>query len=421
MPTLPKSGIAPDEVLAAMMDARGEDADWRRGRLWSLVYHGGAEHTGTLHRAYELFSAENGLSPKAFPSLARFEAEIIGMLAGLLGDAGARGSMTSCGSESIMLAVKAYRDHARVAKPRIWRPEMLVPSSAHPAFFKAAEYLDVVARPIPVGPDYRAVAGAMADAVNGDTILLVGSAPSFPQGVVDPIDELGRIALDRGVGLHVDACLGTFMLAFLDRIGRSAPRFDFRVPGVTSVSADLHKYGYAAKGASAVLYREPKLLRSQVFVYKDWPGGHFSSPGVTGTRPGGIIAAAYAALLTLGTDGYTRLAREAMELTGTLLRGIRGIPGLHVLGKPDMSVFAFAADGYDIYAVADALEKKGWHMDRQNNPNSLHMIVTPHHGQAVGAFLEDLRAATARARQRPPDESSRRAVLYGITDDAGTG
>jgi glutamate/tyrosine decarboxylase-like PLP-dependent enzyme len=419
-PRLPSSGIDADTLFARLDTARAHDADWRAGRIWSLVYYGGSDHTAFLHEVFRLYSSENGLSTQAFPSLGRFQAEVVSMLSGLLGgDARTAGAMTSGGTESILLAVKAYRDHARATG--VARPKMIVPASAHPAFMKAAQYFDVESVVIPVGADYRADVARTANAIDERTVLLVASAPCFPYGTVDPITSLAEIAAAHGIGLHVDACVGAFILPFLRDLGHRVPSFDFSVPGVTSLSADLHKYGYALKGASAVLYRSADLRRHQFFVDTAWLGGLFGSPGILGTRNGGIIAAAWAALMRLGEPGYRDLAQRTWALAERIKAGILALPGLRLIGAPDMTVFAFTSETHDIFDIADRLAARGWHVDRQNAPRSIHLVVTPHHEAAAAPFLADLAAAVAAAA--PPDaaRAGETAALYGVTSHSTSG
>ncbi len=417
---LPSAGIDADALFARLDEARVRDADWRAGRIWSLVYHAGSEHTAFLHEVFRRYSSENGLSTQAFPSLGRFQAEVVAMLATLLGgDGRTAGAMTSGGTESILLAVKAYRDQARAAGNA--RPKMVVPASAHPAFMKAAQYFDVEAVVVPVADDFRADLPRTAEAIDERTVLLVASAPCFPYGTVDPIGALGELAAARGIGLHVDACVGAFILPFLRDLGHRVPAFDFGVPGVTSMSADLHKYGYALKGASAVLYRTADLRRHQFFVDTAWLGGLFGSPGLLGTRNGGIIAAAWAALMRLGEAGYRDLAQRTWTLAERLKAGIRAIPGLRLVGEPDMTVFAFTSDTHDIFDVAQRLADRGWHVDRQNAPRSIHLVVTPHHEAAAGRFLADLAAAVAVAGPTDAARAAESAALYGVTSHSRSG
>ena len=397
---LPEKGIPKDQVLAAMRALRDKDVKWQDGRLFSLVYYAGEEITDVLKEAALLFFSENGLNPSVFPSLRQMEAEVVAMSADLLGgDEQTAGNMTSGGTESILLAVKAAREWARVHRPDIRQPEMVLPLTAHPAFEKAAHYFDV--RPVrtAIGPDFRADVEAARAAITPRTILMVGSAPAYPFGVVDPIADLAAIAQERGILFHVDACVGGFMLPFVRKLGHPVPDFDFRVPGVTSISADLHKYGYCVKGASVILYRDAALRRHQFFAYTDWPGGIYASPTMAGTRPAGPIAAAWAILHYLGEEGYMALAALVMDTVGRIRAGVEAIPGLRVLGQPHMSIMALASDTLNIYEVGDEMALRGWHLDRQQFPPSLHVTVMPVHAEVADAFLRDLAEATDAARR----------------------
>lgn len=411
-PRLSSQGSSHSEVLSRMREMRGEDARWQEGRTWSLVYNAGEDIRRLVAEAYTEFMSENGLSPLAFPSLRRFESEVLAVGAELFHGDTAVGTMTSGGTESILMAVKTARDFAR-AERGITEPEMVLPASVHPAFQKAAHYFGVKAVNVPLGPDFRADVEAMRAAVTARTVLVVGSAPAYPHGLVDPIAELAAMAREKGVLFHVDACLGGFLLPFAKKLGHEVPDFDFAVPGVTSLSADLHKYGYAAKGASLVLYRTPELRRHQFFTYADWCGGIYASPSMAGTRPGGAIAAAWAILQYLGEEGYLRLARTVLDTAKALREGLAATPGLKLLGDPKLSVFAFASDTLDVYALGDAMEARGWKLDRQMGPPALHLMVTPAHERVVEPFLADLRACAASlARGEPAPEGS--AAMYGM-------
>lgn len=408
----PQTGTPKAEILAAMQAARAQDARWHDGKTFSMVYHAGDEILDLLKEAYFLFFSENGLNPTAFPSLRRFEAEVVGMVASLLGgDAETCGNMTAGGTDSILAAVKTARDWARARNPANGAPEMVLPVTAHPAFDKAAHYFGVKAVHVPVRADFRADVAAMAAAINERTILLVGSAPSYPHGVVDPIPELARAAAARDLLCHVDACVGGFVLPFARRLGYPTPAFDFAVPGVTSISADLHKYGYAAKGASVILYRNPELRRRQFFVATGWPGGIYASPALAGTRPGGAIAAAWAILRFLGEDGYLRITETMMQTAARLRAGVNAIPGLKILSDPDMCVMAIGSAGADVYEIADEMSARGWYLDRQQFPPSLHLTVTYAHAATADAFLADL-AVAARKVGRP--SLGRRAERAGL-------
>lgn len=413
---IPEEGIPNENLLNEMEDIRKDDINWRDGKVWSLVYHASDEHTETLKKAYTMFFSKNALSPIAFPSLKKFETEVISMAVDLFnGDKRCCGSMTSGGTESILMAIKTYRDWAEEKFPGIKKPEMILPSSAHPAFDKGADYFKVKSVRVPVDSEtHRVDVKAMKNAITENSIFLVGSACDFPRGVVDPISELGVMAKDGGIGLHVDACLGGFMLPFVKKLGYEVPEFDFSVPGVTSISADVHKYGYGAKGASTILYRKERVWKHQFSVYTEWSGGIYISPSMRGTRPGGAIAAAWAALRHLGMNGYLNLAKIVMDASKKLIEGIDNINELYIIGKPVMSVFSFTSDKIDIYQLGDLMDKKGWHLDRIQFPNALHMMVNPHHAEIVDTFLKDLQEAVNEVINNPGKSSDGDAAIYGM-------
>ena len=393
---LAANGKSREEVLGAMKVMRERDAKWKDGRVFSLVYYAGDDVLELLHDAFFQFFSENALNPTAFPSLRRFETEVVSMVGELLGHPTVAGTLTSGGTESILMAVKTARDWAKKHRPQAKHPKMLLPMTIHPAFDKAAHYFGVEAIHVPVDANTRADVDATRAALKehgDDVILIVGSAPAYPHGMIDPIPELAQLAQDAGILCHVDSCVGGLLLPFVEKLGYPVPPFDFRVPGVTSMSADLHKYGYAAKGASTVLYRTRELRQFQFVVYPDWPGGLYGSPSMPGTRPGGPIAAAWAVMNYLGEAGYLRLAKTTMETAHALEAGVRATPGLYVFGKPDISVFAIGSDTVDIYAVGDKMDARGWFLDRQQRPPSLHMTVTPAHAPHVAAILADLRTS----------------------------
>ncbi len=386
----PEHGTDHDALLAEMRERKREDTDWRSGRTWSLVYEADDEDvTRVLEDAYHLYLHENALNPFAFPSLRRYEDEVVAWTADLLhAPEGAGGSMSSGGTESIFLAVQVTRDEAR-AERGLTRTAMVVPETAHPAFRKAAKYLDVELRLAPLRDDLRADVDAMASLVDADTALVVASAPCYPYGVVDPVEEIAALAAERGVACHVDACLGGFVLPFLERLGEDVPPWDLRVEGVSSISADVHKYGYAVKGASTIVHRSrARLMDHQLFLVDDWPGGIYGGFTTAGTRPAGPIAAAWAVLAHLGADGYTALTEVVRDTTRALREGVDALDGLHVLGDPDATTFAFGSQRHDISAVGDVMDDRGWHLDRQ--PDSLHLIVMPQHARVVEPFLADL-------------------------------
>lgn len=412
---LPKQGRPADEILREMESLRHRDAHWQKGRTFSLVYHDTFEHLQLLRDAYGMFLAENALNPMAFPSLRKMENDVVAVCADLLSSGeGVVGSMTSGGTESLFLAVKTYRDLFAAKQRDAATPEMILPTTAHPALLKSAHYLGVKPILVPPTADFTADVQAMAQAITPQTAMLVGSAPAYPHGVVDPIGPLAELAKKHNLPLHVDACVGGWLLPFVRKLGYEVPPFDFAVDGVTSMSADLHKYGFTAKGASVVLYKTPELRKKQFFVYSGWPGGLFGSATVLGTRPGGAIAAAWAGLQALGENGYLRIARTVMQTTQTFIEGINAIPQLYVLGRPTCGVLAFASRGPDLMAIADQMEERGWHMDRQQHPSAIHLTITPAHAPVSAEYLADLRASTDHVCAHPELSSQGVAAMYGM-------
>jgi glutamate/tyrosine decarboxylase-like PLP-dependent enzyme len=402
-------GLTREAVLARMRAEKSRDADWRSGRTFSLIYPAGPEVDAMLRDAAELYLYENALNPFRFPGLRALEDRVVEITAELLhapGESG--GSFNSGGTESILLAVLAARERAR-AERGVREPVLFAPRSAHPAFAKAAHYLGLQHLQIPLDVDYRADLRA-AEALlreHGDRIaLVVGSAPNYPFGVVDPIPELAELAATRGISFHTDACLGGFLLPFFEALGESVPAFDFRVPGVTTLSADVHKYGYCIKGASVLLHRRREdLLKYQLFLYDSWPGGTYGSFGVAGARSSAPIAAAYAVLHHLGRDGYLALAKRVHSNTQRVRAALTEVAGLRLLGDPAMSVLAFTAEGFDIFAVADRMDARGWHLDRQKNPDALHLMLSPEHDRVLDAFVADLRASAQEAARGARSDS----------------
>lgn len=394
---LPKQGIGRDALFEDMRKRKEQDADWHGGRTFSLIYPVSDEVDGILAEANELYMFENALNPFRFPSLRQMEVDVVSMTAGLLNAPdGADGCMTSGGTESILMAVKSARDRAR-AERGVTEPELLAPVTAHPAFAKAAKYLGLSHRRIPIGADLRADVKAAESMIGEQTAMVMGSAPNYPFGTVDPIPELAGLAAERGISFHTDSCLGSFLLPFLERLGHPVPPFDFRVPGVTTMSADVHKYGYCTKGASVVLHRDGSHLKQyQLFMYSDWPGGLYGSFSMAGARPAAPIAAAWAIMRYLGEEGYLRLAADLLATTEKIRSAIDATDGLRVIGEPVMSVFSFTADGLDIGAIGDVMDDRGWNLDRQTPPDALHMMLSPKHGSVADRFIEDLREAVER-------------------------
>ncbi len=412
----PTAGTPADEVLDRMAALRVDDNDWRAGRTFSLVYTAGPEVHELLERAHTMYLAENALNTSVFPSLKHMQADVTGAVADLFhGDGSAGGFMTSGGTESILMAVKAAREWGR-AERGITEPEIVLATSAHAAFAKASHYFGVESVRTEVTDDYRVDVAAMAEAITPNTVLVVGSAPQYPQGVVDDIPAIAALAEEHGILCHVDACMGGFLLPFLERLGRFDKPWDFRVPGVTSISADLHKYGYAAKGASTITYRTKSLRARQTFLFDGWLGGTYGSPTMAGTKPAGPIAAAWAVLNHLGVDGYVRLVEASHDAARTLTEGVRSTEGLALRGEPETTLVAFGAaegSGIDIFSVADQLSLNGWYADRQTPPDSLHCTVNAVHGPVVEEFVADIKAAVAEVGSVTAAD---RSTTYGTLD-----
>ncbi|HSR31848.1 MAG TPA: aminotransferase class V-fold PLP-dependent enzyme [Anaerolineae bacterium] len=419
---LPATGLSRDQVVALMEALRAREQDrWQDGYVSGAVYHGDEAHIDFLNRVYALNSQSNPLHADLWPSTTKFEAEIVAMTARMLGaepegsdsDGEICGTVSSGGTESILLAMKAYRDLARDRKG-VRRAEIVAPVTAHAAFEKAARYFDMKLVEVPVDDGYRADVEAVGRAVSRDTAVIVGSAPSFPHGIVDPIEELSELARERGIGFHTDACLGGFVLPWARKLGYPVPAFDFSLPGVTSISADTHKYGYAAKGTSVILYRGRELRHYQYYTTGDWTGGLYVSPTFAGSRPGALSATCWAALVSMGESGYTEATRRILEAADRIKEGIHSIPELRLLGDPLFNI-AFASDALDIYQVMEVMAGKQWNLNGLFNPPAVHLCVTLRHTQpgVVERFLADLHSAVETVEQSP-DLAGNLAPVYGM-------
>jgi glutamate/tyrosine decarboxylase-like PLP-dependent enzyme len=421
---LPAQGQDRGQILAELEKFRQlEESRWKDGFASGSVYNGDDQHIEFVTRAYALQSQVNPLHPDLWPSAAKFEAEIVSMTAHMLGagstgaafgsEEGICGSVTSGGSESILLAMKTYRDYAR-EKRGTSAAEIVLPISAHAAFHKAAQYFNLQPRMVPLDADYRADVSAVAAAINENTVAVVASAINFPYGTIDPIDQMGAIARERGVGLHVDACLGGYFLPWAEKLGQPVPPFDFRVPGVTSISCDTHKYGYAPKGTSVVLYRGQELRRFQYFTIADWPGGLYYSPTFSGSRPGGLSAACWAALMSMGESGYLAATKKILDAVGIMRRGIEGIAELRILGQP-LGPFAIASDTLDMYQVLDQMSARHWALTGLMKPAAIHVSPTLRQAQAgvPERFVSDLAESVAFVRDTPNPEAGM-APIYGL-------
>lgn len=411
---LPETGRDRAEILHDMESMRAqEEAQWKDGFVSGAVYHGDQEHIGFLNKVYAVHSQSNPLHADVWPSTTKFEAEIVAMTAHMLNGPTACGTVSSGGTESILLAMKTYRDRARETKG-ITKPEMIVPVTAHAAFDKASQYFGIRMIHIPVDSNFRADAEAARRAVSGNTVVIVGSAPSFPHGAVDPIEELSELARKHHIGFHTDACLGGFVLPWAERLGYPVPKFDFRLPGVTSISVDTHKYGYAAKGTSVILYRDQELRHFQYYTAADWPGGLYFSPTFAGSRPGALSAACWAALTSIGVQGYMDATKKILATAEIIKQGIREIPELRVLGEP-LFVVAFASDSLDIYKILDQMTRKKWSLNGLHKPPCAHICVTLRHTQPGVAerFVEDLRESVEYVKAHP-EEKGGMAPVYGM-------
>lgn len=414
--SMPVEGWSQDRVFAELEDRRRDDLDWRTGRAFAYMYDGGPDIEAVAKKAYCAFLSENALDPTAFPSLLRFENDLIGIARDHLhGGPETVGTFTSGGTESIILAVKAARDHAKKTRG-VTAPQMIVPVTAHAAFHKAGRYLGVEVVSTPIQPEtYRADVDAMRAAVTKDTVLLVGSASGYAHGVVDPITDIAAIGLERSIPVHVDGCIGGFVLPYFARLGASVPLFDFRVPGVTSISMDLHKYALTPKGASVVLYRDDELRRAQFFACSSWTGYTMINATIQSSKSGGPLAAAWAVMHAVGDAGYMKIARGLLDAKNAIVRGIREIEGLEVMGEPEMSLIAFmsksGAQEVPVFPLADAMKAKGWLVQPQLafgcSKENLHLTINPSNVPWTKELLTDLRSARDEAvKQRSAYEEA---------------
>ncbi|MGA7690126.1 MAG: aminotransferase class V-fold PLP-dependent enzyme [Jiangellales bacterium] len=426
--TIPATGRSRDELLAELRTmATEEDRLGDAGRCSGSIYSGDHEHYHFMTEAFETFAHSNVLQRDMYPSANKLEGEIVAMTLDML-NAGAVaehhpgqepcGVLTSGGSESLISAVYAYREWAREERG-ITDPQMIMPRTAHVALDKGAHYFGVEVLHAPVGDDHLVDVDWVREHITDRTILLVGSAGSYPYGLVDPISELGALADEHGIGLHVDGCLGGFILPWGQRLGYDIPPFDFTVPGVTSISADTHKYGYALKGTSVLMYRDKNLRKRQYFTAPGWPGGLYLSPGISGSRSGGLIAATWASLVSTGQQGYLDAADAIFSTAAAIRASVESIPELSLMGDPTFLV-AFQAnpehlDQMAIFHVNDALIERGWRMNALHLPPALHFCVTRPNTQPGVAeqFDTDLRAAVEYAKN-PASDLPRSGALYGF-------
>jgi sphinganine-1-phosphate aldolase len=414
MNRFPKSGTSWEELQGRLIDMRKQDVDWRRGRAALLVYYAGEDVLSVARDAYSMFISENALAPAAFPSLAAMERDLVeGALELFHAPPEGAGSLTSGGTESILLAVKTARDWSARRRRKFDGPgEIVMPRTAHPAFDKAAQLLGARTVRVPTGADYRADPEALAAALTDRTIMVVVSAPAFPYGIIDPVDEVAKIARDHDAWLHVDACIGGYLAPFAKELGFAMPDFDFAVSGVRSLSADLHKYGYAAKGASVVLYSHREFHKHQSTEFCDWPKGKYFTPTLAGTRAGGAIAAAWAVMHYLGKTGYLDRTLRVMQTWRRYLTGIAAIPELFVVGSPHLAILSYGSKVIDIFSAADRLAVNGWYMSRLTEPRAIHQMVNIAHESSVEEYLSDLAAAVRQTRGLPPRRRREEVLTY---------
>ncbi|MEM7123850.1 MAG: aminotransferase class V-fold PLP-dependent enzyme [Pseudomonadota bacterium] len=395
----PLNGRAWDELSEELEARKSDDIPWHEGRTHATAFHASDDVLDVVKAAYGMYLTENGLyAGRAFPSVGGLESEIIAMLSEFLGgDRATSGIITSGGSDSIMTAVRAAREWAKAERPDIARPTVLLAQNAHPGFNKAADYLGLQARRVPLGTDLRADSERMAEAIDGDTIMLVGSAPAWPYGMMDPIEDLAALAERNGLWFHVDACVGGMIAPFVRAIGREVPHFDLRIPGVTSLSADLHKYGYAAKNVSAVLFRDTAHRDFAHFAFEDWPAGSYATYTTAGSRTAGSLAGAWTVLNYLGEDGYKNFARVSMDARDRMIDGIERLGGMQVIGAPEVTLFAVTSEEHDLIDIAERMKAMHWYPNRIREPHGLHFVMNPIHAPMVDGFLEALERCIAEA------------------------
>ena len=422
---LPEKGRDKDDIFNELSTmSEEENTKWKTGRISGTFYHAGDEHLAFLNKIFALFSHENTIQFDLCPSMFKMESEIISMTGKMLnGDAvkehnpkdAVCGTVTSGGTESILMAMKVYRDQARKEKD-IFEPEIIMPHTAHPAFDKAGEYFGIKMAHVPVSaPDFLVDPRAVEARINENTVAIVGSAGNYPYGLIDPLEKLSDIALKHNIGFHVDGCLGGFILPWIEKLGYDIPVFDFRLPGVTSISADTHKFGYALKGTSVILYRNNDLRRYQYFNVPDWPAGMYASSTAAGSRSGGLTAATWASMVYLGEEGYLEAAEAIMKVADKIKEGVKGIPELLLNGDPTF-VISFRSDDVDIFHVNDFMKTKGWRFNCLQLPPGMHFCVTMPQVFFPGVaelLIDDLRAGVEYAKSKTGTVAQTTA-LYGL-------
>ena len=408
-PRIPDTPWTEEAIFERLLSYADGDLDWRKGRTWAYIYDPGKDVERVAKRAYMEFLEHNGLDPTVYPSMHRIETDLAAMAAEhLRGDEDVVGTFTSGGTESLILAVLAARDYMRETRG-ITEPELVLPVTAHASFHKAAHYLGVKTVVTPADPStFKADVDAIRDAITPNTIQLIGSATSYAHGVVDPIPEMGQLAREKGLLLHVDGCIGGFLLPYFRELGSQVTDFDFAVPGVTSISMDFHKYAFCPKGASILLHRSKDVRKHHFYACASWTGYTVINPTVQSTKSGGPLAAAWAVLHHIGQEGYLRMAKEMRDATVRIMEFVDGHPDIRLLGRAEMSLLSFASDSLSVFHVADEMKARGWYVQPQlgyeDSKENIHLSVTPAAARNVEPMLEDLAACIEIARGMPPGE-----------------
>jgi sphinganine-1-phosphate aldolase len=426
---LPAAGWGPEQVRAELEKLHEmKHTRWEDGRVSGAVYHGGKELQELQMEAFGKFGVANPIHPDVFPGVRKMEAEVVAMVLGMFNaPADAAGVTTSGGTESIIMAVLSAREKARIERG-VTKPEIILPETAHTAFRKAAAYFNITVHYVPCpAPSYKASLSHVSRLLNSNTVLLVGSAPNFPHGIIDDIPGLSRLALRRNIPLHVDCCLGSFLVPFLERAGYDTEPFDFRIQGVTSISCDTHKYGFAPKGNSTLLYRSASLRKYQYFISPDWSGGVYASPSMAGSRPGALIAGCWASMMSVGEQGYISSCHSIVGAAKKLAQGLRSRDSLrtnlYILGKPLVSVVAFSSHTLDIYNIADGMSGKGWHLNALQSPGAIHVAVTLPIVPVIEELLNDLETCVSDELEKQAQDllqgkstakKGDAAALYGV-------
>jgi len=417
MDEIPNEGLPSEKVMEILEFWRNKEEGYRTGKAFGGIYTDYEDVEELEKKALALYCDSNGLYPTTFPGLRKVEAEVVRMACNLMhGNAETCGTMTSGGTESILCAMKTYRDRG-AAEFGVTKPEIIIPESAHAAFIKGAHYFGYKLVYAKIRDDWRVDLDDVRRLVNANTVMVVGSAPSFPHGVIDDIEALGDILKDHPqAGLHVDACLGGFILPWLQQLGHLKKDFDFAIPRVTSISADLHKYGFAPKGASVVLYKNNSYRKHQYFSYLGWSGGLYCSPALQGSRAGGPMAGAWAVFVHMGKKGFHESASHYHAAFTTILSGVNSIDGLHSIGTPDACTIAYSSDDLDIYKVADAMLKRGWTVNRLQKPRCIQLQVGSRRNFDAQGYVDALRESVVDVRENPKDFEGGLAGIYGLAN-----